>query len=349
MNDKINARLIEKYVTKHLKRGVTISDVATRTGLPFFEVEIALKALLGQYDGHISVTQEGDLVFCFPRAFKRRFSFNLFALNFGGKNRIARDQLQTYKKLLLVLRVYQGRVGWSDVLRYTGLEKNDCEKILRELCSRFKGEIKTNDDGTSIFFFAELRKSARINPERARKYELKSLNECWKTQRLKPANSCSWGFTIPFMFMGLAGLFSISSTSGVTDILGTLLFSFSFGTIPVLIKLSTDQAVRKINAYNGRLGLLKTLFKELEQRDYISEAKLLAAWRSFCGQQVNIQDMTREITKLGGDALVGNRNTLQFRFPELRSELQFLKAERSNAEDAEAHLAKCVYSSKLNR
>ena len=53
--------IIEMYVKTHLNRGVTVANVATRTGLSLNDAETALYGLSNKHGGHISVAENGVL------------------------------------------------------------------------------------------------------------------------------------------------------------------------------------------------------------------------------------------------------------------------------------------------
>ncbi|KAL0910453.1 hypothetical protein M5K25_021438 [Dendrobium thyrsiflorum] len=59
---------------------VTIGDVASRTGLKLNEAEIALQALAADTDGFLEVSDEGDVLYVFPKDYRSKLAAKSFRL-----------------------------------------------------------------------------------------------------------------------------------------------------------------------------------------------------------------------------------------------------------------------------
>ncbi len=64
LEDKEALQRARKAVRK-LRGTVTVSDLVQETGMPTFEAERALKTLLAKYEGHLRVSEQGDLIYAF--------------------------------------------------------------------------------------------------------------------------------------------------------------------------------------------------------------------------------------------------------------------------------------------
>ncbi|MFA5623611.1 MAG: hypothetical protein WC966_00945 [Bradymonadales bacterium] len=79
--DDVMLKLSSDDVMERVRRAVqarggnlTLGDVMADTGLPKFEAERALKSLLSLYQGHLSVSEQGDLLYAFnPQLIRRDY------------------------------------------------------------------------------------------------------------------------------------------------------------------------------------------------------------------------------------------------------------------------------------
>lgn len=64
-----NASAVEQRLVKTLKkrrREATVADLVAETGLPSFQVEEQLKRIVNDYQGHLKVTESGEILYHFP-------------------------------------------------------------------------------------------------------------------------------------------------------------------------------------------------------------------------------------------------------------------------------------------
>lgn len=64
---------------------MTIADAAAKSGLPLWDAERALHALVAEYRGHLRVTAEGDLLFRFPHGFNKPWVTRTWLSETAGK------------------------------------------------------------------------------------------------------------------------------------------------------------------------------------------------------------------------------------------------------------------------
>ncbi len=70
-NPEENLIVLEKYANKNSKEFI-LEDVVSVTGMPVIETENAIKTMMEKYDCKLKVTENGDLVYDFGNALKRR-------------------------------------------------------------------------------------------------------------------------------------------------------------------------------------------------------------------------------------------------------------------------------------
>ncbi len=95
----------KKRVTKsigELGRRVTAADVSTKTGLPVLVVSQALNQIAAETDGHIAVSQSGDVVYSFRPGFANRY------LTKGVQQLIERVGERFFKVLFFLLKISFG-------------------------------------------------------------------------------------------------------------------------------------------------------------------------------------------------------------------------------------------------
>ncbi len=67
---KMQAAVLEKSITNP-RQNLTIADGAAASGLALRNAEIGLHFLIAEYRGHLSATENGELLFCFPYGFAK--------------------------------------------------------------------------------------------------------------------------------------------------------------------------------------------------------------------------------------------------------------------------------------
>ncbi len=72
-----NVQAVEQRLVKTLKRRnreATVADLVAETGLPTFQVEEQLKRIVNDYQGHLKVTESGEILYHFPGGMKNQVS-----------------------------------------------------------------------------------------------------------------------------------------------------------------------------------------------------------------------------------------------------------------------------------
>ncbi len=188
------AEILEKNIKTHLKRGITVADASTRSGLSFSNAETGLHYLKRKNKGHVCVTDNGILVFTFPGGFKRGIDWGKLKRIFSSKYEQLADknERRNRRKILAVIRHNKGRIAYYDILRSTGIKKKEFEKVIVDLLLHFNGKTSVAENGAIIYEFVELRKSAKYK-SRPRKKPVEILKPVWKTREYKrPPSLPKW-------------------------------------------------------------------------------------------------------------------------------------------------------------
>src|SRR5205823_5258229 len=93
---------------------------------------------------------------------QKRFYLSVFDFVFGPKLPPA-DPRQADKWLLAYLREHKGRVTAAELVALTGLSLDAADEELTRLMVEYDGEVEVADDGTLIYVFDELLKSAEAS------------------------------------------------------------------------------------------------------------------------------------------------------------------------------------------
>lgn len=274
---------------------------------------------------------------------------------FFGPEEIQEDPLENKKRVLEEIRAKQGRIGLLDVLRVTGMTKEQADPFIAALMLEYNGDVKVSNFGGITYSFPELRKTTQINST----YREPS----WlKKKILSPLTGNPVGSNL--LIAGLNGFNLFMSTVAISEdwtveklswilrgvpphmmpqdfgtplVLGWIPFWFSavLFALPVIRLFTRPRAQEKINRENGRRGVLFTILNKLTGRG-ISEPILEKAWESNAGVKASPRELTREVVKLGGELELNEQSgeTL-YRFPNLELEIRALEKERAKAKHSE--------------
>jgi len=68
-----NTEKVKTSIVNALKRHgneTTVADIITLTGLPEYQVQETIKHVVNEYDGHMKVSESGELLYYFPRGMR---------------------------------------------------------------------------------------------------------------------------------------------------------------------------------------------------------------------------------------------------------------------------------------
>jgi len=96
----------------------------------------------------------------------RPFYEGVFAYVFGEEEP-PRDPWAEERELLAYIRDHRGRITATDLVMLTGKSLTEAEQLATSLMVNYNGDVEVTEDGSLIYTFDELMKSAYVRPRRA--------------------------------------------------------------------------------------------------------------------------------------------------------------------------------------
>lgn len=286
---------------------------------------------------------------------------------FFGPPEAKADPKDIEKAIIAQIRAGKGRIGLADVMRVTGLSREEADPMMARLMLDYDGNVEVSDNGGIYYIFESIRKTT----ENAR---AKRPPPFWVLPREMPSLTGNTGGTnlmilllngfntlMSFIAIGggwtveklkymLAGVPTEAIPSGVGGsplLLGWIPFIFSLVlfAIPAFRLFSLPSRKRAFAEEEGRRNITRVVLEKTQKGQRIDERDLSRAWQEATGDSVDRDALMREIVKLGGDVDVDEQGRMQYRFRDLEEEAAALAAERTKASEREAQVGQVVFSS----
>ncbi|MEZ4293427.1 MAG: hypothetical protein R3B70_00500 [Polyangiaceae bacterium] len=288
---------------------------------------------------------------------------------FFGPQEPEEDERAVQKKVLAELRAQKGRIGLGDVMRVTGLPRDQADPLMARLMLEYAGTVEVSEEGGIVYRFADIRKTA-ADPSLS---DAPRPGPVWSEARgLSPLTGNSFGTNLLIVLLNgfnlVASLWALGNhmtidrvgalmkgipweklpAAGTAWALGIvpLVFSILLFAIPALRALWRPFKVRREARERGRRAVLREVLESAGRRGGVSEAELKDAYELASGTKANDKELTREVVALGGDVDMANvEGGVRYRFPELEAEARAVEAEREAAAEDEARVGQVVFSS----
>jgi hypothetical protein len=288
-----------------------------------------------------------------------------------GPPKPERNLQEEEKKVIAALRGNKGRVVPADVMRVTGLPREEAERLLLRLMVDYQGDIEVADSGAIVYKFAEIRQTARGEDR------LPPPSPAWnQLSTLLPLTGNSAGSN--FLFVLINGFNLIASTyvlangltlerialmigqmqernpiplpppEGLPLAFGAIPFAFSVGLflLPLLRALRRPAEARKVARENGWKGVLRHVLTGRRGRVELSRDELARAWVAAGGKNPSDNELRDAVRALGGDVDLNEQTgQLVYKFDEVEAEVQATEAGRAAASEEEARPGEVVFSS----
>ena len=284
---------------------------------------------------------------------------------FGPEEKKA-DAQEMERRVLAQIRVSQGRVGIADVMRVTGLPREEADPMMARLMLDYEGDVEVSSDGGIFYKFPALRRTAQQTA-----FE-RPPPPVWTERVTAPAvtgndaGSNWWiaalnGFNLVMSLVALQLNLTVDRVfdiihqaqthlqtlplpyDGVPIVLGAIpfLFSTALFALPIYRWATTGAKQQKAQEENARRAVLKTVLDAtITGNGEVKEAALKAAWKEATGKEPDEKQIVREVVALGGDMDM-DRNA--FRFRDLEAEVEALKKERDHASEHEKDAGVVVF------
>lgn len=279
------------------------------------------------------------------------------------------DPQATRAKILAEIRARKGRIGLADVMRVTGLPREEADPMMARLMLDHDGTVDVGEQGGIVYRFESMRRTADDGvPAHAPR-------PAWETPPVLPpltgnTAGANVGIAALNVFNAFVATFVISNgltvanivhlfehrprgappifePGGVPIALGVvpLVFSLAVLALPVVRTVMRGRAEKKVAEENARLAILREVLARAPKKQLVPDEVLQTAYRVATGETPTSKEITKRVVELGGDVDVGPEGEVRYRFADLEAEAEALEDERAAASEREAKLGKIVFTS----
>ncbi|WP_437775197.1 hypothetical protein [Sorangium sp. So ce1097] len=287
---------------------------------------------------------------------------------FFGPTPAPRDPLEDEKLILAEIRAQRGRIGLADVMRVTGLPRDEADPLMARLMLDYDGTVDVSEEGGIVYRFEAIRRTAAEAPPRApapvwaKREELPPLtgNGAGVNALIVALN----GFNLLMSLYALGAHLTLDNLgllasgvpmaelppTGTAVALGVvpLVFSLALFALPLGRALLRPLKRRRLARRNARRAVLQAILTRVgarQGREPITDEVLQRAWQGAAGEPPRSEEITREVVALGGDVDLEAGGGIRYRFPDLETEAKALEAEREAASEEETRAGKVIFSS----
>jgi hypothetical protein len=280
------------------------------------------------------------------------------------------DPRESDRRVLAAIRAGKGRIGLADVMRATGLPREQADPMMARLMLDYDGDVGVSEDGGIYYSFPAMRKTADEAPGRPSAQP----PAAWESQPkpLPPltGNSAGANFAIGALnaFNLLMGFWAIGNgltlervshlfdrvpppfvDTGTPIVLGVIpvVFSALLFLVPIGRALVRPSRERKQREERGRLAVLRTVLDRVRRKQPVTEQVAAEAWSAAAGRPAATKQLDHELVALGGDVAVEETQAdgqTRWRFADLETEAAAVEAEREAAAEDEARLGEVVFA-----
>jgi hypothetical protein len=288
---------------------------------------------------------------------------------FFGPQLPPEDPLESQKLVLAAIRAGKGRIGLADVMRVTGLPREQADPMMARLMLDYEGDVDVSDDGGIVYRFEKIRRTASEDVGQDPRSG-KEPPPAWSRPRPLPpltGNGAGANFGIAALngFNLLMGAWAIGNDltierlmhlfdrvpyhvtdTGIPIVLGLipLVGSALLFLLPIGRAIARPSKVREHNEEKGRLAVLKEVIERVKRKAPVTDDVLQQAWEQAAGEPAPKKRIDEELVKLGGDVQIAESGATRWRFADLETEAAAVEAEREAASDEEAKLGKIAYA-----
>jgi hypothetical protein len=281
------------------------------------------------------------------------------------------DPRESEQLIVAAIRAGKGRIGLADVMRVTGLPREQADPLMAKLMLDYDGDVGVSEEGGIVYRFPALRKTAAVASEPSAPAE---PSPAWA--RIKPMPPLTGNSTGANLAIGLLNAFNLlmgawciengmtleriahmfervphgaippTFDTGLPIALGVvpLVFSALLFVVPLVRAAARPGKQREAERQKGRLAVLREVLDRVRAKQPITDAAVAGAWRRATGHEAPPKRIDRELVALGGDVAIEPSGATRWRFADLETEAAAVAAEREAASDEEARLGDVVYA-----
>jgi hypothetical protein len=289
-----------------------------------------------------------------------------------GPPKQAEDPHAARARVLFEIRQRKGRIGLADVMRITGLPRNEADPLMARLMMDHDGTVNVGAQGGIVYRFEAMRRTAEASGI------LQSATApVWsEPPTVPPLTGNTEGANLAIIGLNafnavasawalhrdltLANLVTLLTTrvprgappielpnDGIPLVLGAipLVFSLVLFALPVARALLRNRAQRRADAEKARLAILRAVIERASNHEVVPDQTLRSAYRVATGVEPTSKEITAHVVDLGGDVDVGPEGEVRYRFADLEADALLLEEEREQAPIEEAKLGRIVFAS----
>jgi hypothetical protein len=271
-------------------------------------------------------------------------------------------------KVLAELRAKKGRIGLADVMRITGLPRDEADPMMARLMMDHDGSVDVGEQGGIVYRFESMRRTAHADlPARPQR-------PAWESPPVLPPLTgnnagANVGITALNLFNAAVGAFALANGWTIANVLhlfehrppgeppifepGTavalgivpLVFSIGVLALPLVRAALRGRKEKKVADEKARLEILREVLARAPNKEPVPDEVLVAAYRIATGETPTSKEITARVVELGGDVDVGPEGEVRYRFADLEAEAEALEEEREAASEKEARLGKIIFTS----
>jgi hypothetical protein len=282
------------------------------------------------------------------------------------------DPRENERLIVAAIRAGKGRIGLADVMRVTGLPREQADPLMARLMLDYDGDVGVSEEGGIVYRFPTLRKTAADAPAASDE----APPPAWAPSRVKAlppltGNSAGANFLIVALnafnlFMGSwalqngmtlerfvhlfervpRGMMHPVVDTGLPIALGVVPLAFSalLFVVPIVRALARPLRLREAEREKGRLAVLRVVLEKVRAKQPVTDGAIAQAWRVATGHDAPSKRLDRELVALGGDVAIEPSGATRWRFADFETEAAAVAAEREAASDEEARLGEVVYA-----
>jgi hypothetical protein len=288
------------------------------------------------------------------------------------------DPRATERKVLAEIRAQKGRIGLADVMRVTGMPRDQADPMMARLMLDYDGDVAVSEEGGIYYHFESMRKTSATDDtslpsERAAAADGVRPRPAWdEPKALPPLTGNSAGsntlivalnaFNLVMSLVAIDLNLTLSKLPYLTGRIplaalphvGTpialgvvpLVFSIALFLLPAARALAIPFRTKALAREKGRLAILRAVLSRVGKKEPVTDEALVEAWKGATGETPDSKEITRRVVELGGGADVQeDTGEVRYRFVDLETEAAALEAEREQASDEEKKVGKVVFAS----
>jgi hypothetical protein len=270
-------------------------------------------------------------------------------------------------RILAEIRAQRGRITLADVMRVTGLPRDQADPLMARLMLDHDGDVDVGEGGGIVYRFEGLRRTAgnvdAASPRPPAAWDVPVVlppltgNPIGSNIGIAALNgfnllASAWVVSEGLTLSNIALLFrpeppEVLPNAGVPLALGLvpLTFSIMLFVLPIARAVRRHFDEKKAAAERARLSVLREVVTHASRKEPLTDESLRTKVRVATGIEPTSKEITRHVVELGGDVDIGPEGEVRYRFAGLEADQEAAEEQRELAPEAEARLGQVIFAS----